>query len=139
MSPDGKDTLGFPSLPHRSDAPASEQPRNGPDDQAMTKATLGAATLAPAPGADWVEQERRAREEEQRAWQSHWAEQREVRAIDADTDARRAKATSAMVRGGAVVGGATLAGLAVAGPVGGVVGGVVGWIADHLLGRSLAR
>jgi hypothetical protein len=73
-------------------------------------------------------------EEQRAAHAEHALEAREVRAIDADTEARRAQATSAIVRGAAITGGIGLAGLALGGPLGAVVGVGVGWLADHMIG-----
>ncbi len=81
----------------------------------------------------------RAREAEARRTVEAWlAEQREVRAIDADARAQRGAANIAFARGVAVTAGGALTGFLVAGPVGGIILAGLAWAGDRLVlgGRS---
>jgi F0F1-type ATP synthase assembly protein I len=76
-------------------------------------------------------------EAEARYWaalDAHEAEQREIRALQADARARCGAGNIAFGRAAATVGGSTLVGYLLGGPIGGLVGAGLGWMFDHMRG-----
>jgi hypothetical protein len=102
-------------------------------------ASLRSPTALPPEVQDAAAERRREAQERDAAVQAEaeraHSEQQQVRVIDADTAARRGEASSTLARSACIAGGATLAGLLVAGPVGAVVGCLAGWIANATISR----